>query len=168
MTDKNNVIDWEKEERQAWKDFIENQARLKIIKDFLTEYKNQDNRGTCFPIYYTIADYETLFFPDSDGEPFFYDGEEVLDYKEYKATDDITLEEFKKMPEVFYGQKKETIVRKGIFLTESDAEEHLKNNKHHYSAKAHTYVCHAWRAPKLAAFLEALMAFFEIEGGDKK
>ena len=56
---------------------------------------------------------------------------------------------------------------RGMFLTESDAEEHLQKNYYHYSPKAHTFVDTAFRAPKLEAFLKALIEFFGISGEEK-
>ena len=49
-----------------------------------------------------------------------------------------------------------------MFLTETDANDHLRRNKHHYSKDAATYVEHAWRAPELEQFLKALLEYFEI------
>ena len=56
----------------------ENETRNKIV-EFLTEMSSQDNRGTAFPYYYTIADerlwdgelrtyYEGIFLTESDAE----------------------------------------------------------------------------------------------------
>ena len=54
-----------------------------------------------------------------------------------------------------------------MFLTETDAEQHLKLNYYHYSLDAHTYVKHAWRAPELDQFIKDLMCFFEIQENKK-
>lgn len=45
---------------------------------------------------------------------------------------------------------------KGVFLFESEAEQHLKNNKHHYSDEAYVYCSHAWRASKTEKLLNLL------------
>lgn len=141
---------------------------LKTIKDFLIEYKTQDNRGTAFPIYYTILDYEKEFIPSDSGEPFIFSEDGLLSYEEYcKDNENIDPEKFLSLPGIYYGEMRQRSFQRGIFLTESDAEEHLKANHYHYSEKAHTYVCHAWRAPKLKTFLEALMAFFDINKGEE-
>lgn len=34
-----------------------------------------------------------------------------------------------------------------MFLTQKEAEEHLRANDYHYSSDAHTYAMTAWRAP---------------------
>ena len=141
---------------------------LKIIKDFLTEIKAQDNRGTALPIYYTIVDYEKEFVPSNSGEPFFYFEGKLLSYEDYcKECESITLDEFESLPEIYYGEQHKRSFQRGVFLTESDAKEHLRKNYYHYSPKAHTYVCHIWRAPKLEAFLKALIEFFGISGEEK-
>lgn len=101
----------------------------KIIKDFLQEMVNQDNRGTAFPIFYVIRDFRKEFVDDG------------VDY-----------------------ELKPYIVENSLFLTESDAENHLKQNSYHYSKEAHTYVMHACRAPALSDFFKALFEYFNIKG----
>jgi len=49
----------------------ENETRNKIV-EFLTEMSSQDNRGTAFPYYYTVADERERFESDNHGEYFFY------------------------------------------------------------------------------------------------
>lgn len=141
---------------------------LKIITNFLMEIKTQDNRGTALPIYYTIMDYEKEFIQSNSGDPFIYDDGRFLSYEDYiKEYESITWDEFKNLPEICYGNMRQRSFQIGMFLTESDAEEHLKKNYYHYSSKAHTYAFHIWRAPKLEAFLAALMEFFGISGEKK-
>lgn len=48
---------------------------------------------------------------------------------------------------------------------EEDAERHLRLNHYHYSKNAHTYVDHAWRAPELKQFFEALFKEFNVDQG---
>ena len=148
------------------KDDVQN---LKIIKDFLTEYKTQYRRGNAMPIYYTIMDYYTCFVQDRCGEPHLYEDGEFLSYEHYseKHNLSITEEDFLDLPDVVYGFMEERSYQRGVFLTESDAEEHLQKNYYHYSPKAHTFVETAFRAPKLEAFLAALMEFFNIVGEEK-
>lgn len=148
------------------KDDVQN---LKIIKDFLAEYKTQYRRGNAMPVYYTIMDYYTCFVQDRCGEPHLYEDGEFLSYEHYceKHNLSITEEDFMDLPDVVYGFIEERSYQRGVFLTESDAEEHLKKNYYHYSPKAHTFVETAFRAPKLEAFLAALMEFFNIVGEEK-
>lgn len=144
---------------------------LKIIKEFLTEYRTQYRRSTRDPIYFTIMDYYTEFVHDPSGEPYLYQPDDgtMLSYRDYrKEYEKISLEEFESLPDIVYGFEQEKSVLREMFLTESDAEEHLRKNYYHYSPKAHTYVCHSWRAPKLEAFLSALMEFFDISGEQKE
>lgn len=51
------------------------------------------------------------------------------------------------------------IVPNTMFLTKKEAQEHLESNRHHYTAKAHTYAMTAWRAPKVKRLLEILETF---------
>jgi len=55
---------------------------------------------------------------------------------------------------------------RGMFLTETDAKNHLKANYYHYSEDAHTYVKHSWRAPDLKKFFQALYKYFSLEKGN--
>ena len=149
------------------KDDVQN---LKIIKDFLTEYKTQYRRGNAMPVYYTIMDYYTCFVQDRCGEPHLYEDGKILNYADYCKENGYLLseDEFSELPDVVYGYTEERSYQRGMFLTESDAEEHLQKNYYHYSPKAHTFVDTAFRAPKLEAFLKALIEFFGISGEQKE
>lgn len=149
------------------KDDVQN---LKIIKDFLTEYKTQYRRGNAMPVYYTIMDYYTCFVQDRCGEPHLYEDGKMLNYADYCKENGYLLseDEFSELPDVVYGYTEERSYQRGMFLTESDAEEHLQKNYYHYSPKAHTFVETAFRALKLEAFLKALIEFFEISGDEKE
>ena len=148
------------------KDDVQN---LKIIKDFLTEYKTQYRRGNAMPVYYTIMDYYTCFVQDRCGEPHLYEDGKMLNYADYCKENGYLLseDEFSELPDVVYGFMEERSYQRGVFLTESDAEEHLQKNYYHYSPKAHTFVDTVFRAPKLEAFLKTLIEFFEISGEEK-
>lgn len=148
----------------------DNVQNLKIIKDFLTEYKTQYRRGNAMPIYFTIMDYYTCFVQDRCGEPHLYEDGEFLSYEHYcdKHNMSITEEDFMDLPDVVYGLLEERSYERGMFLTESDAEEHLQKNYYHYSRKAHTFIDTAFRASKLEAFLKALIEFFGISGEEKE
>lgn len=149
------------------KDDVQN---LKIIKDFLAEYKTQYRRGNAMPVYYTIMDYYTCFVQDRCGEPHLYEDGKMLNYADYCKENGYLLseDEFSELPDVVYGYTEERSYQRGMFLTESDAEEHLQKNYYHYSPKAHTFVETAFRALKLEAFLKALIEFFEISGDEKE
>lgn len=43
-----------------------------------------------------------------------------------------------------------------MFLTQKDAEEHLRSNYYHYSDDAHTYAMTAWRSPRVEKLLNIL------------
>lgn len=148
------------------KDDVQN---MKIIKDFLIEYKTQYRRGNVMPIYYTIMDYYTCFVQDRSGEPHLYEDGKMLNYADYCKENGglLSEEEFSELPDIVYGYTEERSYQRGMFLTESDAEEHLQYNYYHYSPKAHTFVDTAFRAPKLEAFLKALIEFFGISGEEK-
>lgn len=147
----------------------ENDLRKKIV-EFLTEMSSQDNRGTRFPYYYTIIDYNDNYVPDDKGE-FFYDPysadiekiedcireryeDELIELNEDDNLDDIlkyigTSLEDGRINEWLEEHICETLQRfsaepvswsDGVFLTEKDAEQYLENTKNHHSEQAHTYV----------------------------
>ena len=141
----------------------------KIIKEFLEKMAEQDNRCTAAPYFYVIktkttiqapldnCDYTRFYWQDSS-----YDSmDEIL---EYCKENDFSEEEIEAAEREAheYGVQ-EVYEKKGMFLTEEDAENHLKNNQHHYSDDAYTYVNHAWRAPQLTVFFKALFEEFEID-----
>lgn len=142
----------------------------KIIKQFLTEMVTQDNRSTAFPFYYTIRTKKKVYVGEDEGEKnVYYDSENCTEYD--------SVDEFKEEL-IEHGYDKERISERvralsrsgirwewehrGMFLTESDAKNHLRSNKHHYSPDADTYVEHAWRAPGLTNFFKALLEHFDI------
>lgn len=154
------------------------------IKEFLTQIKTQDNRCTALPIYYQIRDFKkeirpsgygdyTVFYsPNYDQE---FDSEEEME--DYYRKNEYYLEESDEDYENFFDEEFEkwkdngyfeeyayerVAVYKGMFLTETDALDHLRRNRHHYADDACTYVQHAWRAPELENFINNLMEYFEV------
>ena len=52
-----------------------------------------------------------------------------------------------------------------MFLTQKDAEEHLRSNYYHYSDDAHTYAMTAWRSPRVEKLINILSTVnFKTEG----
>ena len=139
-----------------------------IIKDFLTQMANQDNRSTALPYFYVIKTkrsyavgrdtsslYNNYCPEDYDDIEFFNDDYEGIDNEEYEKLSE--KERNKVYIKYYYAEE-------GMFLTEEDAINHLNCNHYHYSKDAYTYVKHAWRAPDLTNFLKALFKYFEIKG----
>ena len=158
---------------------------METIKDLITEYLEQNNRSTAYPVFYTIRDvkYEPSYYIDDgdrfvliwDTEPLYTAGttEElfkqiIADKDEYgfKIPDDLDLEniyqhdceQFDQINDYSHGiySEREVWEKKGMFLFEKEAEQHLKTNAHHYSKKAHTYANHSWRAPKTERLFKLL------------
>jgi len=155
-----------------------------IVK-FLTAMSTQDNRATAFPIYYVIRTAEWMVTDEGYGYGDNSDSgdrqriryvnndchEDVITEEEYdKLPEDLTEEQrasedlFDQMTQEDYTRHCEARIwrEKGLFLTETDAKEHLRLNAYHYSKDAHTYVHHVWRAPELEGFLLALFSYFDI------
>jgi hypothetical protein len=146
------------------------------IKIFLTKMKNQDNRSTAFPYFYVIrssklvisdpdyiSDEVKYYHPDYDDLTWDTE-EEFIDYLRYDLIEEPYEEsyidlELKNLRKIYFAKIWE---EHGMFLTEEDAENHLKSNSYHYSQDAHTYVKHAWRAPELKNFFDNLLDYFGI------
>lgn len=151
--------------------------KKEIIVNFLKQMASQDNRCTANPYFYVINTKVTKPAPSDNCDEIRYYDPENPDYS-YK-----TIEEFEEsLAEEGYDTKdiKAAILRveeygiryeweeRGLFLTEDDAEAHLKINSYHYSKDAHTYVKHAWRSPKLKEFFEALFEEYGVDTGNWK
>lgn len=152
------------------KNEIKNDDTRKRIVEFLTEMSSQNNRGTRFPYYYTIIDYNDNYIPDDRGE-FFYDPyaagivkiedcirekyeDELIELNEGDDLEDIlkyigTGLEDSRINEWLEEHINETLQRfsaepvswfDGVFFTEKDAEAYLQSASNHHSEQAHTYV----------------------------
>ena len=91
---------------------------------------------------------ETEILANEEGG--FYDDDEFLDWIKTYIDDEAYL-----VPQ----HEVEFIVENTMFLTKEEAKRHIKNNRHHYTSKAHTYAMTAWRAPKVERLLNILMSF---------
>jgi hypothetical protein len=146
------------------------QEALETIKGFLTLMSQQDNRSTARYFYYVLQEPE--FIP-SDPD-FHYD---AIVYS-CPGTPEYTLteEEYKKIPDnyetdedMFIKEDFEPIYfvkiyqDKEVFLTEKEANEHLKNNHYNYHKESRIYVKHFWRTPIQDKFFDALFDYFNID-----
>jgi hypothetical protein len=147
---------------------LDNSEATHPIKAFLTKMKTQDNRATALPIFYVIRS------KVSDSAPLDACDSEIYIWKDetYDTVEEL-IEECKESEyteEEIEQAKDEAELRgvkyrweeHGMFLTETDAEEHLRRNHYHYSKDAHTYVKHAWRAPELESFFNDLFKYFGV------
>lgn len=87
--------------------------------------------------------------------------EELQDIKDYFQDE---LEDWIKANdnrEYYFLYEKEVsfIVQDTLFLTKSEAKQHLEKNSHHYSDKAHIFAMTAWRAPKMERLMKILETF---------
>ena len=148
---------------------------LKIIMDFLKEMGTQNNRFTASPFFYQIRtrkdvvavdgseDHYEYFVDDTCEEEVYGDELEEDEDKNEELSDDRDENENGKVKWTHTIPMQKAYEYKGMFLTESDAKQHLKLNHYHYSSDACTYVDHAWRAYGLEEFLKALFLHFGME-----
>lgn len=141
------------------------------IKEFLKEMATQDPRATAFPYYYVIRDFKRVVVPEGCGGDEYYrfssDDYDFISVDEYEKLtqeekEDIGIENEDEL-EITYMKYEEYTIPNCVFLTEKDAEEHLKRNHYHYTETAHTYVECAWRCNDFEEFLKALFRHFGVE-----
>lgn len=157
-----------------------NSKAMQYLREFIIKMNTQDNRCTATPFYYTIRSSRYAPCYDGCGDSYivvskhcsetYWRGESLSDivYEmiegEYISHDDIDSVDldcdieanlFLEGEYYIYPEVKEWEER-GVFFTETDAENHLKANYYHYSSDAHTYVKHAWRAPELEQFFKSV------------
>lgn len=153
------------------------------LKQLAKEYFEQDNYGTRYPIYFVIRDVEyvsSYHFEDGDRFIAIYDYEIIEsesslpkllsklkdheydfnfpEYFDFEATSDYWLSDLSQANEGLLDIYSETEKWKehNMFLFKDEAEQHLKDNAHHYSKEAHVYCKHSWRAPKTEKLLMLL------------
>ncbi|MHA1676483.1 MAG: hypothetical protein ACTSU6_04825 [Candidatus Njordarchaeales archaeon] len=156
------------------------------IKKFLTQKSEQNNRCTAAPYFYVIrskievpahdgcGDHVRYFDPENAEDSFDSIEEYVTKMKEWHEYDDMIgddkIEFDERMQNAEYNLSSYNISydwkESGMFLTETDAKDHLKSNHYHYSSDAHTYIKHSWRAPELKEFFAAMFNYFEIPRGN--
>lgn len=66
--------------------------------------------------------------------------EEITEWLEDKGYDEYEAIPYKIVPKIYENT---------MFITQKDAEEHLRKNDYHYSDDAHTYAMTAWRTPEI-------------------
>ena len=147
----------------------------KIVK-FLEEMSAQDNRGTAFPYYYTIAEDEQKYREDDYGSFVQSFGEDICKISElikntdieFEETDDVDAFLNEKYSDGYcrYSENGFDTTYTGVFLTEKDANEFLANSQNHFfEGNARTYVKHmsAWgRQTQTMDFFKTLFEYFEI------
>ena len=120
------------------------------VRKFLIEMIKQDNRLTAFPYYYVIR--EDL---------------PVARYDLWQSNHDdfgTEMEADERAFIRFADERGLTMIKEsGMFLTEKDAENHLRTNPHHYGKTARSYVKHCWRAPHTTDFFKNLFNMFGID-----
>lgn len=80
--------------------------------------------------------------------------------KELSDAEDVAdwLEEFGYNYKVITYKIIPKIYENTMFLTQKDAENHLKSNDYHYSDDAHTYAMTAWRSPRVEKLIKLLQS----------
>ena len=93
-------------------------------------------------------------------EDFEEEEEFTVDFDNNSFTSDNTIEKIlellKDEVEVFYYKEVDATVPNCVFLTQIDAENHLRNNDYHYHEDARTYCMCGWRSPRFEKLISIL------------
>ncbi len=158
---------------------------LDFVKSFITEMNEQDNRCTATPYFFQIQDIEYVASYHEEewdrlaarkDEGLYYSEtfeglavQVMSDYESFNVPEDFDINDDYEAEEALNSngydvyREKESTKLTGCFFTETDAKNHLKNNSHHYSSKARTYVSHCFRAPELEQFFKSVGEICGVE-----
>ena len=162
---------------------ILNKDDLGFLKAMAQELKTQDRIGTSKPVIYNILDinirwdndcsdgFDTVKIYDKEGDcletledmqDYIIENPEEFDVEEKEAIKSYGIDEIVEIYKeskfyVSYGHYEKEL--KNAFLTMKSAEQHLKENSHHYHEKAHVYVSYCWRNPELERLLDIIEKF---------
>ncbi len=141
--------------------------------------------GVCFVntsndnVWWTCQDFLDMLKEEHDDIFCNYDIKINIDHEDFMSHGGITLahmgqehytESFYSMSSFFdwlaeqeiYGyqqmgyKEEQKVCEDTMFLTQADAEQHLRLNHYHYPADAHTYAMTAWRSPRVETLLNLL------------
>ncbi|MBO4531444.1 MAG: hypothetical protein J5767_12505 [Paludibacteraceae bacterium] len=137
------------------------------IMDYWFEVKPEDYAEEmhvmCFgESEYNMDEFIQYLFEDYDLKDTNTPKDEIIDsFKDCSTTDDLreVIDEYfsdidSSDYDIVYVSKAGHLAPNCCFITWADAVEHLKYNKHHYSADAHPYTMTAFRSPQLEKLLE--------------
>jgi hypothetical protein len=159
---------------------------IEFLRDLQLELNTQDDDSQAAPRFWTVGDYRWVECNDGNEERYSvyhpnagesheinYFLAQVLDKEELsnealEAFKEIGCEdsahewilEYYEDGASLHPEKKEHLIRENtMFLTKSEAKQHIKSNHYHYTDEAHTYAMTAWRAPKVERLLKILSEF---------
>lgn len=160
-----------------------------IVAEFISQMNSQDNHCTATPYYFCIRsrvygpsyheeDYDRLAAVNDDGlidsdesinglckklvENELLTDSDLMD-EDGDELDDFDLRSMLEDKKIQVFSEKAGWEESGVFFTETDAKNHLERNSHHYSADAHTYVKHCFRAPELEQFFKSVGVLAGVE-----
>lgn len=156
-------------------------TKERAFNKFINEYFTQDNLSTAYPIYFVIKDTKwvsSYHFNESERFIAINDDHQTIAIADSlkKLFDEIKkhFEEYDNpLPEnsdyTFIEEGYNSFLNginvfgevniwehKNMFLLSSEAHNHLKRNKHHYSSLAHVYCLHSWRSSETSMFFKYL------------
>ena len=173
---------------QKQKGVEEMQKDIRFLKELQEELKTQETDGQAAPRFWVIIDFQTAVCLDGYHDEY-HVASVKREYSDevYALLEDIEADELDNLseeakesfndigcaiPVIGWLQEywsddaelipvklEEFICPNTMFITKREAEEHIKANHYHYSAKAHTYAMTAWRAPKVERLLKVLEKF---------
>ena len=129
------------------------------LKDILENWAASDNRITAWPRFWAVRDEKLVSVVCRKCDQRLY---WEVD-REHYSCDDCGIQGDASHPEF---QREVIWVIERVFLTERDANNHLKANHYHYTEQAHIWVGHFWRAPETVAILDYVAEKAKEQGID--
>lgn len=125
-------------------------------------------------ILYDTDDCQTIGIDDYVNDIIDFEGDRHLEFDAEQRSELREIHQFEPPEEIYewikenddgeryypvYQQEISYIAYNSCFFTKNEAKNHLENNRHHYSDKAHTFAMTAWRAPKMERLIKILESF---------
>lgn len=129
---------------------------MKEIVEYIVENLLDDinkKQGTKYNIELNVgifSDSILVNWTDDDGEEESEELENLQDIQNWLegfGYDEYVIISYKYVPKIYENT---------MFLTQKDAEDHLRSNDYHYSSDAHTYAMTAWRSPAVEKLVNIL------------
>lgn len=133
-------------------EYDRDELTLEDLKDKLEDLRDDNLRSVKVKDGVLTFEYFEEWFKELEKFEINYDNYDIHD----REGIDKVLELLEFDVSVVYYKEIDVTVDNCMFLTQIDAENHLRANDHHYHEKARTYCMHGWRNPRFERLIKIL------------
>lgn len=133
-------------------EYDRDELTLEDLKDKLEDLRDDNLRSVKVKDGVLTFEYFEEWFKELEKFEINYDNYDIHD----REGIDKVLELLEFDVSVVYYKEIDVIVDNCMFLTQIDAENHLRTNDYHYHEKARTYCMHGWRNPRFKRLINIL------------